>query len=330
MVYLDSVFALNAAIDYALCLLTARLSGIPLRRRRYLLAALLGGLYGATVFLPGLVWLSSPPVQTAVWLLMTLLAYGGEERWLRLTLLFALLSCLLAGAVLGLGMALRVSGGGLLAVAAAALCLTLWLVFRASVQNGVQGKRLLFRLRVGGSIMSGTALWDTGNQLRDPVRGQPVLVLAPEKARQFLPPALRGVSFQDPAELLKLLQAHVPEWKPRLLPYRAVGRPSGLLVTVQAEWVELQGSRTGAVRVALSPTPLGEGCDALWGGGTHQGGNKYGLFESAFAAGEGGSCSAHPLHWRQRHAPAAADEGAGGSLAGAARGAGGPTGADRA
>ena len=45
VVYIDSVFVLNTLMDYLLCLVTARLAGIPLRRRRYLLAALAGGGY---------------------------------------------------------------------------------------------------------------------------------------------------------------------------------------------------------------------------------------------------------------------------------------------
>ena len=50
VVYLDSVFTLNTLMDYLLCLATARLAGIPLRRGRYLLAALAGGAYAAAVF----------------------------------------------------------------------------------------------------------------------------------------------------------------------------------------------------------------------------------------------------------------------------------------
>ena len=42
MVYVDSVFVLNALMDYLLVLCAARLAGIPIRRRRYLLAGLLG------------------------------------------------------------------------------------------------------------------------------------------------------------------------------------------------------------------------------------------------------------------------------------------------
>ena len=55
VVYVDSVFVLNALMDYLLVLCAARLAGIPLRRRRYLLAGLLGGAYAVAVFLPGLV-----------------------------------------------------------------------------------------------------------------------------------------------------------------------------------------------------------------------------------------------------------------------------------
>lgn len=54
MVYVDSVFVLNALMDYLLVLSVGRLAGIPLRRGRYLLAGLLGGAYAVAVFLPGL------------------------------------------------------------------------------------------------------------------------------------------------------------------------------------------------------------------------------------------------------------------------------------
>ena len=54
VVYVDSVFILNGVMDYLLLLVTARLAGIPLRRRRYLLAALAGAAYAVAVFLPEL------------------------------------------------------------------------------------------------------------------------------------------------------------------------------------------------------------------------------------------------------------------------------------
>lgn len=332
MVYLDSVFALNAAVDYALCLLTARLAGAPLRRGRYLLAACLGGVYGAAVFLPETVWLSSLPVQIAAGGLMTLIAYGKEDNWLRLTLLFWLISCGLAGAVLGLSLVLRRKGGGILALSGAALCLALWLAFRSAVENGAQGKLLSVRVCVGGKVVSGVALRDTGNRLRDPISGQPVLILAPGKAGQLLPAVITEIGFQDPTKALEQLQSDAPELRPRLLPYRSMGKPFGLLLTIRADWVEVQGIREEGIPVALAPSRLGEGYDALWGGTDQQGGKHEGLGNTLVAAAEKklGSRAGGPLHRRQRCPSTAADPGAGGVLIGAHRADGGAAGADRA
>ena len=42
VIYIDSLFFLNLGVDYLLCLASARICGLYLRRRRYVLAALLG------------------------------------------------------------------------------------------------------------------------------------------------------------------------------------------------------------------------------------------------------------------------------------------------
>lgn len=104
VVYLDSVFLFNALLDYLLFLSTARLAGIPLRRRRYLLCGVLGGLYAAAVFLPGGGFLTETLVKAGVGLLLALIAFGRETHFLRLTLLTVAIACALAGTVLALGL----------------------------------------------------------------------------------------------------------------------------------------------------------------------------------------------------------------------------------
>ena len=84
VVYLDSVFLFNALLDYLLFLSTARLAGIPLRRRRYLLCGVLGGLYAAAVFLPGGGFLTETLVKAGVGLLLALLIWKltiGRRRY---------------------------------------------------------------------------------------------------------------------------------------------------------------------------------------------------------------------------------------------------------
>ena len=278
VVYVDSVFVLNGLMDYLLLLVTARLAGIPLRRRRYLLAALAGAAYAVAVFLPGMGFLSAPPVKAAAGVLMALIAYGGEARLARLTLLFFALSCALAGSVLALGL---LAGGSvpvtrgvfytdvdarvLLAAATAAYGLVR-VVFRAAARSGVEGRLVPVRIAVDGKTAELTALWDSGNTLRDPGDGQPVLVVAPGSLRGILPAAAARLctpeALHAPAELLA----------PRLAPYRAVGVRGGLLVTVRSEWTQIGTQRHPGLRLALSPTALGDGYAALWGGEVRMGG----------------------------------------------------------
>lgn len=341
VIYIDSVFALNALMDYLLLLSAARLAGLPLRRRRYVLAALAGGAYAAAVFLPGLGFLAAGPVKLAAGVLLGLIAYGGEEKLLRLLLLFFAVSCAMAGCVLGLGL---LAGGGVpavngifytnvnlrvLVIAGSAAYAVLSVVFRAAASHGVRGRLLPVRVCLGGRTAELTALADSGNGLLAP-DGRPVLVTAP--GALALPPAaarlLTPEGLRAPEELLEPLRNAAPALRPRLTPYHAVGTGGGLLLTVRTDWTEINGTRYPGLTAALSPTALGAGYSALWGGPTGKGGKRH-AGNTAAAAGLADPRGGGPLHRRQRHPAAAAEPGAGGGAAGRHE-RGGPAGADRA
>ena len=342
VVYLDSVFLLNALMDYLLLRGTELLSGVPAGRRRCLLAAAFGGGYAAAVFLPGLGWLAAWPGKLAAGLLLAGLAFGGQRRFLRRALLLFALSCGMAGCVLALGL---LSGGmpvergvfytrvdlRVLLVAALAAYLVLSVVFRAAAGQGMAGKHLRLRIRRAGREVALTALYDSGNGLRDPA-GEPVAVLTAVAARELLSPALRryltAEALQDPAGQLAELR-RLGE-RPLLLPYRAVGG-GGLLLALRCDWLEVNGVRHQGALVALTPTELGNGIGALWGGeeGEADDGDLAGeipAFSGKPGAFGGGG---HPLHQRQRRAAPAPEPGAGGRALGPARGSQGPGGAHR-
>ena len=186
VVYLDSVFLFNALLDYLLFLSTARLAGIPLRRRRYLLCGVLGGLYAAAVFLPGGGFLTETLVNAGVGLLLALIAFGRETHFLRLTLLTVAIACALAGTVLALGLLAgqhipnargifytNVNGKTLL-LSASGVYLLLTVIFRAAAAHGIRGECLPVTVCLLGQTVALTALLDTGNSLRD-TAGEPVL-----------------------------------------------------------------------------------------------------------------------------------------------------------
>lgn len=345
VIYIDSVFLLNALMDYLLLLCAARLAGLPLRRGRYALAALAGGAYAAAVFLPGLGFLAQTPVKLAAGVLLGLIAYGGEEKLLRLLLLFFAVSCAMAGCVLGLGL---LAGGGIppvvngvfytnvdakaLAVAGTAAYAVFTVVFRAAAGHGTRGELLPVRVSIGGRTAELTALRDTGSGLRSP-DGRAVLVTAPGALDRALPRGAAALlnrrALEAPEELLEPLRAAAPALRPRLTPYRSVGTAAGLLLTIRTDWTEINGTRYPGLTAALAPGALGEGYAALWGGPAGKGGRHGTASETETAADPAGTAAARgdSLHRGQRHPAAAADPGAGGGAA-VRHGRGGPAGAD--
>lgn len=274
VIYVDTLFLLNAVIDYLLLLSAARLAGEPLRRLRFALAAALGGGYAVALFVPGLGFLSNPLCRLASALLMLLTAYGGSRRLLRQGLLFLLLTCALGGGVVAIGLLGQgglTLGGGVFYSAldiktvllSAAVCYgVLTLVFRRlAAHSALAGELVRVRLTLLGRQVELTALVDTGNTLTDPASGRPVMVAEGESLAGLFPREHRPgpEDLRDPAGGMARLGTG--EWRGRfrLLPYRSVGTDRGLLLAVRLDGAAMEGREQGPVLVALSPNPVSDG-----------------------------------------------------------------------
>lgn len=276
IVYLDIAFLLNCLTDAAALFATGRLSGLPLEKKRILAASLLGGTYGALCALPGLGAAASLLPQAAVAAVLVRLAFGRREGFLRRLLLFFLLSCAMAGALVAGGRLLQ-ENGGLSALAAlnwkvfflagGGCFILLSAVFRGGARHSASGQLCRCTLTRQGRTSAVTALLDTGNTLTDGISGAPVLTVHWEALDALWTAEERAVLSRLESEgAARSLEQLGPGF--RLLPYQAVGVRSGLLLCFRAEEAALDGRRLGPVTVALSPTPVsdGGGYAALWGG----------------------------------------------------------------
>ena len=276
VVYVDIAFLLNCLADGAALYATGRLSGLPVKKRRLLAAALLGGTYGALCVLPGWGALASFLPQTAAAAGLVWAAFGRRGAFLRQLLLFFILSCALSGALVAGGRLLE-SGEGLAVLArldwrvfflAGGICFAvLSVVFRGGARHAVAGQLCRCTLERRGRQAAFSVLLDTGHTLTDGLTGRPVLTahwaaldpLWTAEEREILS---RLEKEGGPACLEKLDGGF------RLLPYQAVGVSGGLLLCVPAERAVIDGKEIGPVTVALSPTAVsdGGGYAALWGG----------------------------------------------------------------
>lgn len=274
VIYVDTLFLLNALVDYLLLLAAARLAGEPLRRLRFALGAAVGGLYAVAIFLPGFGFLAGPLWRAVSALAMLWAAYGGSRRLLRQGILFVALTCAFGGGVVAIGL---MGGQGLslgngvfysaldlkVVLLSAAVCYgVLTLVFRRMGRHtAAAGELVSARLTLAGRAVDLTALVDTGNTLTDPVSGRPVMVAEGEGLAPLFPREHRPGpgDLADPAGGMARLGTGDWRGRFRLLPFRSVGVERGLLLAVRTDGLEVDGRGQGPVLVALSPTPVSDG-----------------------------------------------------------------------
>lgn len=239
-VYLDIVMLLNFLVDWLLLMGAGRLCGYPLSPGRTALGAVLGGLYGGVCLLPGFGFLGNTLWRMAMLLFMAVIAYGFEKSAVPRGALFLLLSMALGGVA-------QETKGDFFSIAASAggLCLLCILGFRGRVAGG---RYLPVELSYGDCHLRLTALEDTGNTLRDPVTGASVLVVDGATAGKLT--GLTKAQLEQPVENIGALPGL------RLIPYRAVGTESGMLLALKLNNVKI-GPWEGSRLVAFAPGSLG-------------------------------------------------------------------------
>ena len=250
-VYLDLVILLNFVVDFLLLLGTNRLAGFPPGPGRAATAAALGGLYGGACLLPGFAFLGNTLWRIVSLGLMGTIAFGIDRSTLRRCALFVLLSMALGGLAVNLG------GGGITVLGAAAGLGVLCLVGFQRISVSRTGIPVWLNYR--GKSVRVLALHDTGNTLRDPLTGEPVLVAGPRIARE-----LTGLTPEELGDPLGTVPKHPGL---RLIPYRAVGKAQGMMVGILVRQARI-GKRERSVLVAFAPEGLGEDgeYEALIGG----------------------------------------------------------------
>ena len=274
VIYVDTLFLLNAIVDYLLLLCAARVAGEPLHRGRFLVAAILGGAYAVGIFLPGMGFLSHPILRVAMAVMMVLVGFGRCPRLLRQSLIFFALTCAFGGGVLAIslfgGRGMALTGGVLYSamdlktvlLSAAGCYAMLSLLFRKWGRHTATGGQIaLARVKLDNRAVAFPVLIDTGNTLSDPVSGKGVVVVDYTAIQRILPENItfKEHEIRNPTLTIQQYGGTALASRLRLLPYRAVGIDMGMLLALRVDGVELNGQSQGGMLIALSPTAVSDG-----------------------------------------------------------------------
>ena len=236
---------INFLVNALLLAGTAQMAMQRLPVFRWLSAALLGAMYAAGClrlsFLGALHW------RLVSLVLMSAIAFGKE---LRQGCSFIVLTLAIEAVALAYG-----RGGWWQLPFFSALVFLL-----GKFAFGKPNRRLLpAEIQGNGKLLKLTALLDTGNELRDPITMEPVLVIDSDSARE-----LTGLTREQLGQPLETMtQSKLPGL--RLIPYQAVGKEKGLLLAMRMPQVRI-GGRKGALIVAMAPQRFGEDFQAIAGG----------------------------------------------------------------
>lgn len=253
-IYLDVVMGINFLVDFLLLMGTNRLAGFPSDKKRLFLASFLGAVYSGVCLLPGFRFLSNTLWRVVSLGVMAGIAFGWNRSTVRRCGVFILLSLALGG------IAVCIGRSDFLVLILASL--GLWLLCRLAFGEPVGSREYVpLEIRHGQRFVKLLALRDTGNTLRDPITGEQALVIAPEAAARLT--GLTENQIGSPLETMA--SGEIPGL--RLIPYRAVGQGSGMMLAMRFEDVII-GTRRQSALVAFAPEGFGRGeaYQALTGG----------------------------------------------------------------
>ena len=281
VVYVDTLFFLNLSVDYLLLLLTARIAGVYVQRRYLLLGAAVGAILSVLLFFPTLSEAAVLLLRGGTLAATVLPAFGKTpvRRWPRLMGTFLLLTTVLAGVIMALaqqhsGIGLR--NGSLYAeITGAVMLISFTVMFLLSGLVLGKGRAVPGRhwreiqAQTGKGNTTFRVLTDSGNLLRDPVSGRPVIVAESATLAPLLglEPSVLAKLFreQSPDQALERLRQDcgMAFW---LLPVHTVNRES-MMIVFRPEKMWIAGKLTDEYLLGLSPSTLeiGGDCQALIG-----------------------------------------------------------------
>jgi stage II sporulation protein GA (sporulation sigma-E factor processing peptidase) len=242
---ISMVFAvfLHFLVDFLLIVGANSVSGYPLGAKRAALASLVGATYIVLCLLPSFWFLKGNIWRIMALVCISLVAFGWSRDAARRAGLFILLSLALEGITLGLG------NDGIWSLLMGAVAVVLLCLFGFRVYPGKQ-HYVSVRIYHGNKKAELTALVDTGNSLRDPVSGAPVLVVDHMTAEQLL-----GMTIDQLSKPIETLASGKYQGL-RLIPYTSVGQPAGMMLGLRVDRLLINGKEEKMI-VAFAPQQIG-------------------------------------------------------------------------
>ena len=281
VVYGDVLLFLNFVLDYFLLWATGRFMRLRINYGRIAVASAVGGLYGLGLVFFQFSVLYSLPATVLVSLLLLFIAFPIRNLLflIKTAGVLYIIGFAMAGAALG-GQAVisgweesgLVKAGVLVFSLGIAVMVAHWGMkhFRRNWRK--ENFKAELEIVVNDRCCRVTALIDTGNDLSDPLSGQPAVIVEASALSGIFPLGLysdiQHYSAQSPAYVMERCQSSFWRRRLRLLPFHSIGNTSGMLLGFKPDRLLIDnGERieTAEVVICFSAQKIGNslGCRAI-------------------------------------------------------------------
>ncbi len=259
--YADVVFLIDFFMDFVILWATSKFGQFKTKTLRLVLGAGVGALYSLVVLFPQAYFLTNVWVRVLVSFIIILVAFGHLplKKIFQALGYFYLVAFAAGGAMLGGIYFFRVQPVSynlntgfwyifsdigyfwLFAAAAAAIILGRWgaSFIRKNFLHSLFHLPVL--IRFGHHKIYVDALVDTGNQLKDPITQNPVMIVEYDVIKDLLPEKLKKVfeNDSDPDFDKAVAALSGTPWAARvhMIPFTSIGRPKGMLLGIRPDEV---------------------------------------------------------------------------------------------
>lgn len=228
VIYADVLVILNLFITFFLLLATEFFTKEKAKRWRIFLGALAGGFYSLQVFLPEMGVILNLLSRVIAGLVITFISFGFKtyKRFLKLFLVFLLMTFVFAGLMIGLWIIFRPEGMLLnnstvyfgislpVLIVSTTVCYVITkFISKILLKNKPQQSIFDFILEIDGHKLKGRAMLDTGNTLCESFSGYPAVICTYDFLKDIFPPESENFFKGEVTDLHKISDS---KWQRRI------------------------------------------------------------------------------------------------------------------
>ncbi|SHM07039.1 stage II sporulation protein GA (sporulation sigma-E factor processing peptidase) [Caldanaerovirga acetigignens] len=256
VIYLDVIFAINFIMNLAILYLVKLILKFRAKRFRLVIAALLGNLFLLDMFFINGKFSNTMPGKIFLSILMVLTAFYPLTlpEFLRALSLLYFVSFMVGGGAFALFYLIKNSDAFSQDLLVNNIYVPWWILLVSfaflfiffRLAWSVIYKRLLISslvvpvtIYIAGEQLKIRALLDTGNDLKDPLSGNPVMIVEYPAVERFLPEEIRRCLKGDILESVQELEQLIlhSSWAKRIkiIPFTSIGKNKGIMMGLKVD-----------------------------------------------------------------------------------------------